>query len=199
MKPDMTPSLSRLALCLLMATGTCSAREAASLVIEAGAPAELHVYDGMPHAFDAEAAFGRQVADLIALFVERKVVKQLVERQRPYTSICKGDETCANFRDAPHQGLSFVSGHAIIAWGIATIPAFWIVLRVRRGRALHLHPQRDRGLRRTPAPPGGPGRGSPHRGSEPRFGRRIRAHRPPASYPASVGALEPRRRPNVFP
>ena len=42
-------------------------------LIEAGAPAELHVYDGLPHAFDAEAAFGRQVADLIALFVERKV------------------------------------------------------------------------------------------------------------------------------
>lgn len=55
------------------------------------------------------------------LFVERMVVKQVVERQRPWTSICEGDETCANFRDAPKEGLSFVSGHAIIAWGIATL------------------------------------------------------------------------------
>ena len=43
-------------------------------LIEVGAPAELHVYDGLPHAFDAEAALGRQVADLIALFIERKLV-----------------------------------------------------------------------------------------------------------------------------
>jgi acetyl esterase/lipase len=42
-------------------------------LVEAGAPAELHVYDGLPHAFDAEAALGRQVADLIALFIERKL------------------------------------------------------------------------------------------------------------------------------
>ena len=39
----------------------------------AGAPVELHVYDGVIHAFDNEPAFGRQVADLIALFIERKV------------------------------------------------------------------------------------------------------------------------------
>lgn len=65
----------------------------------------------------------------LKLFIERKVVKQVVERQRPYTSICKGDETCANFRDAPKEGLSFVSGHAIIAWGIATL--LWPYLRGR--------------------------------------------------------------------
>ncbi len=39
----------------------------------AGAPAELHIFDGVPHAFDAEAEFGRQVADLIALFLDRKI------------------------------------------------------------------------------------------------------------------------------
>jgi len=39
----------------------------------AGAAVELHVYDGMPHAFDVERDFGRQVADLIALFIDRKV------------------------------------------------------------------------------------------------------------------------------
>jgi len=39
----------------------------------AGAAVELHVYDGVPHAFDAERDFGHQVADLIALFIDRKV------------------------------------------------------------------------------------------------------------------------------
>lgn len=42
-------------------------------LIAAGAAVELHVFDGVPHAFDAEAEFGRQVADLIALFLDRKV------------------------------------------------------------------------------------------------------------------------------
>lgn len=39
----------------------------------AGAAVELHIYDGAPHAFDAERDFGHQVADLIALFIDRKV------------------------------------------------------------------------------------------------------------------------------
>jgi undecaprenyl-diphosphatase len=55
------------------------------------------------------------------LAVEHGVVKVLVERQRPGTSICGGDVTCGHFRDVPMEGLSFVSGHAIIAWGIATV------------------------------------------------------------------------------
>jgi dipeptidyl aminopeptidase/acylaminoacyl peptidase len=42
-------------------------------LIAVGAAVELHVFDGVPHAFDAEAEFGRQVADLIALFLDRKV------------------------------------------------------------------------------------------------------------------------------
>jgi undecaprenyl-diphosphatase len=57
----------------------------------------------------------------LKLFVEKLIVKQLVERQRPGTSICDGDATCANFRDVPLEGLSFVSGHAIIAWAVATL------------------------------------------------------------------------------
>lgn len=42
-------------------------------LVKAGAPVELHVFDGEPHAFDIAPALGRQVADLIALFIERKV------------------------------------------------------------------------------------------------------------------------------
>jgi len=70
----------------------------------------------------------------LKLFVEKAVVKQLVERERPGTTICGApddfDPTCANFRgDVPLEGLSFVSGHAIIAWGVATL--LWPVLRGR--------------------------------------------------------------------
>jgi undecaprenyl-diphosphatase len=58
----------------------------------------------------------------LKLLVEKQVVKQLVERQRPGTSICGGDVACGNFRgDVPLEGLSFVSGHAIIAWAVATL------------------------------------------------------------------------------
>jgi len=57
----------------------------------------------------------------LKLLVEKQVVKALVERQRPGTSICAGDKSCGNFRDVPMEGLSFVSGHAIIAWGVATL------------------------------------------------------------------------------
>jgi dipeptidyl aminopeptidase/acylaminoacyl peptidase len=42
---------------------------------EAGAPVELHVYDGAPHAFDATADLGRQVIDVVALFLDRKVAE----------------------------------------------------------------------------------------------------------------------------
>jgi undecaprenyl-diphosphatase len=57
----------------------------------------------------------------LKLLVEKAVVKQLVERQRPGTSICGLDPTCGNFRDVPLEGLSFVSGHAIISWAVATL------------------------------------------------------------------------------
>ena len=71
----------------------------------------------------------------LKLIVEKGVVKQLVERERPGTTICgydasnpdAFDPTCGNFRgDVPLEGLSFVSGHAIIAWGIAAL--LWPVL-----------------------------------------------------------------------
>jgi acetyl esterase/lipase len=39
-----------------------------------GAPVELHIYDGAPHAFDAAPEFGRQVIDIMALFLDRKVM-----------------------------------------------------------------------------------------------------------------------------
>jgi len=42
-------------------------------LIDAGARAELHVFEGAPHAFDAEAAYGRQCAALITLFLDRTV------------------------------------------------------------------------------------------------------------------------------
>ena len=38
-----------------------------------GAPVELHVFNGAPHAFDADPALGRQCADLMALFLDRHV------------------------------------------------------------------------------------------------------------------------------
>ena len=67
----------------------------------------------------------------LKLVVEKLVVKQLVERERPGTTICGApddfDPECANFRgDVPLEGLSFVSGHAIIAWGVATL--LWAAL-----------------------------------------------------------------------
>ncbi len=40
---------------------------------DAGAPVELHTYDGAPHAFDTVPELGRQVTDIIALFLDRKV------------------------------------------------------------------------------------------------------------------------------
>ncbi|HTD48995.1 MAG TPA: alpha/beta hydrolase [Acidimicrobiia bacterium] len=43
-------------------------------LIDAGARAELHVFEGAPHAFDAVGAFGRQCAGLMALFLDRIVL-----------------------------------------------------------------------------------------------------------------------------
>lgn len=40
---------------------------------DAGAPVELHVYEGAPHAFDAVREYGRQCASIMALFLDRHV------------------------------------------------------------------------------------------------------------------------------
>lgn len=42
---------------------------------DAGAPCELHIFDGAGHAFDAAPDYGRRCADLIALFLDRHVVQ----------------------------------------------------------------------------------------------------------------------------
>jgi undecaprenyl-diphosphatase len=52
----------------------------------------------------------------LKLLVERGVLKQLVHRERPGTTIPD-----AVLRDVPSAGPSFPSGHAIIAFGIAVL------------------------------------------------------------------------------
>jgi dipeptidyl aminopeptidase/acylaminoacyl peptidase len=42
-------------------------------LVDAGAKTELHVFEGQPHAFDREPAFGRQCAALMTLFLNRHV------------------------------------------------------------------------------------------------------------------------------
>jgi membrane-associated phospholipid phosphatase len=63
----------------------------------------------------------------LKLFFEKKVIKEIVDRQRPGTSICHGDVTCGHFRgDVSIRGESFVSGHAIITGAIATLLFFYL-------------------------------------------------------------------------
>jgi undecaprenyl-diphosphatase len=54
----------------------------------------------------------------LKLLLERRVVKVLVERQRPGTSVSD-----AILRDASPTGLSFPSGHAILAFALAGLLA----------------------------------------------------------------------------
>lgn len=44
-------------------------------LIDAGAPAEIHIFDGAPHAFDQAPDFGRQCAGILTLFLNRHVVE----------------------------------------------------------------------------------------------------------------------------
>lgn len=68
----------------------------------------------------------------LKLLVEKAVVKQLVFRARPGTSVCEGDPTCLNARgDVPLVGPSFPSGHVIIACGIAWLVAPYVGRRSR--------------------------------------------------------------------
>jgi len=64
----------------------------------------------------------------LKLVAERQVLKQLVERQRPGQN-----EPGAILRGVPPAGLSYPSGHAIIAAGIATL--LWPYLG-RTGRVI---------------------------------------------------------------
>ncbi len=65
----------------------------------------------------------------LKLALELKVIKVLVERERPAASICGGDLSCGNFRDVPLVGGSFPSGHAIVAGGMLVI--LWPYLNTR--------------------------------------------------------------------
>jgi len=68
----------------------------------------------------------------LKLFVEKAVVKQLVDRQRPGSSTCGGDPDCLHVRGDVHLiGPSFPSGHVIIACGIAWLLAPYVSVRWR--------------------------------------------------------------------
>ncbi len=60
----------------------------------------------------------------LKLLLERGIVKQLVERERPGTTI--GDVI---IRDASVAGLSFPSGHAVLAFAIAGLVAPYLTRR----------------------------------------------------------------------
>lgn len=62
----------------------------------------------------------------IKLIVEKGVVKNLVHRDRPGTSICDKDLSCLHLRGVPWLGESFPSGHLIIVCGIAWLVAPYV-------------------------------------------------------------------------
>ncbi len=45
-------------------------------LVDAGAKAELHIFEGMPHSFDRESGPGRQCASLMQLFFARHVLER---------------------------------------------------------------------------------------------------------------------------
>jgi len=63
-------------------------------------------------------AAGLVAAIPLKLVLERAVIKQLVERERPGTTVPD-----AIIRDASIAGLSFPSGHAVLAFAIAVLAA----------------------------------------------------------------------------
>jgi acetyl esterase/lipase len=44
-------------------------------LLDAGAKAELHIFEGQVHAFDRQPAYGRQCAALMTLFLERQLAR----------------------------------------------------------------------------------------------------------------------------
>lgn len=58
---------------------------------------------------------------VLKYIVEFGVVKNTVDRPRPFISTCAQDQGCGVFRDVPLAGPSFVSGHAMIAGATAAI------------------------------------------------------------------------------
>jgi membrane-associated phospholipid phosphatase len=91
---------------------------------------------GLPALVAVVVLFRRRIRLAIALvaliplklLVEKQVVKELVHRERPGRT-----EPEAILRDVPSAGNSFPSGHAIIAFGIATLLTPYLG---RRGRLL---------------------------------------------------------------
>jgi undecaprenyl-diphosphatase len=59
----------------------------------------------------------------LKLLVEKGVIKELVFRARPGTSICAGDDSCLHARGVPMVGPSFPSGHVMVMCGIAWLIA----------------------------------------------------------------------------
>ena len=53
--------------------------------------------------------------------VEYGLVKQTVDRARPFQSVCAEQPSCGQFRDVPLYGPAFVSGHAIVAGAVAVL------------------------------------------------------------------------------
>ena len=67
----------------------------------------------------------------LKLFFEKVLLKNLVDRARPGTSVCEQDLSCLELRDAPWAGASFPSGHVIIAFGIAWLVFPYLGTRMR--------------------------------------------------------------------
>lgn len=73
----------------------------------------------------------------LKLVAERKVLKQLVDRRRPATSICDRDLTCLHLRgDVPIGTQSFPSGHAVVVWGIVWLLLPYLPRRWMRATAI---------------------------------------------------------------
>ena len=137
----------------------------------------------------------------LKLLAEKAVVKELVHRERPGTT-----EPNAVLRDVPSAGNSFPSGHAIIAFGIATLLTPYLG---RWGRVVGVVPGRSErrraGLPRRPQPAG---RGvRRRRGHRPRLAAGVRRRHPgaapyrgvdmtPEAIPSSIARGRPRRRPS---